>query len=400
MAASVVGDLQCLMDERSARAKGSWITNPVCESNPLPVTGAALDARPAPKPMAAPPPPLPPRPIQKPRSASRFRVCIGAAALLGWMFFAIGIAIVVQHVNSAYNAPRTAVPVPVDDGPLPCNVLPLEKWPEDDLASLLQYPSSACYQKDATARLEQWYQPLYPLTYDLLAPKQKPAAIAPDANSKEYLPDLNGTCYDAPNLAEVFYQMLERKTPLAVSFKTYNGSYTVNLARLRYSLQQHIQTLDEDFMCAQHVGVPLCYCVWKRTLTREKDQWVDLIGKLNITLTSSSTLGTITSPDLICGRAALSVKPVQPGEDTMNDSDKGPSPVYSMRFKHIWIQYATPWQWVAEHAVSGKSAMLMQHIFELQRGMTRCRSGMAEGQEALTRMWQVIRREHVNRDSG
>jgi hypothetical protein len=249
------------------------------------------------------------------------------------------------------------------------------------------------------SRLEQWFQPLYPLTYDLLAPKQKPAAIAPDSNSKDYLPDLNGTCYDAPNLGQVFHQMLERKTPLVVVFKTHNGTYHVNLARLRYSLQHHIQTLDEDFMCAQHVGVPLCYCVWKRMgQTRETDRWVDLIGKLNITLTSSSTLGTITSPDLICGKAALSVKPSPTAaEDTLNDDKKGLSPVYSMRFKHIWAQYATPWDWVAEHAVSGKSAMIMQHVFELQRGMTRCRSGMAEGQEALVRIWQVIRREHVQR---
>jgi hypothetical protein len=276
------------------------------------------------------------------------RTVLGALAIIGWTVLLIAL------FNSAVSQVREWL------APGPCDVRNPDGWPQDDLAEALEYPNAVCYHADKQRRMAR-FLPLYPLVHSL--------SLSQSA------------CAHPSNLAGVVHQLIEQKelrANLELHVPGKPGELMhVNMARLRYSLQQHIWQLKEDYLCAQHLGIPLCYCVWKRS-SGSRYHWEDMLGLVNMTCLSNKTMmlrahGT----DPLCAgkpRDAVSVM---------------------YRFKTACLQYYTPQNELVDRQFSKEASAVAQDIFLLQRGLRNCSyDEVAQGSDGvMSAIWNQYHAE-------
>jgi len=331
---------------------GDGTRNPVYEPPPPkpppppPSPPADLAKTPAAAPRPKPKLPsiaIPARPVAESRRGVVLRKAVlGTLAIIGWACLLLALK---DQAASAWRS-WTA--------PIPCNVRPPDGWPHDPLAEALEYPDAVCYQADRQRRLVR-YQSVYPL---LALPRQQ----------------TQSPCQNPPNLASTMQKLVEQGQFRVVIELA--GSLRVDLALLRYSLQHHIWKQEDDYLCAQHLGIPLCYCVWKRRTGLHQYQWEDMLGLATMTCLSNRTMMVRSLGDTLCG---------QP-RDVM-------SVMY--RFKTACLQYLTPQNELMDQRFSKDAAAVAQEIFLLQRGMRNCSyDEVAHGSDGvLSSIWQQYHAE-------
>ncbi len=128
-----------------------------------------------------------------------------------------------------------------------------------------------------------------------------------------------------------------RQQPFAHVQTPLNGR--ADFRDLRYSLQSHVRFESYQFMCAQHVGIPLCYCVIPPSDTPQQ-QWLDVLGAVNI---------TGFSRDLVL------------------------EPNCAKRFfRAVWFRAQTLDGQLHERLVEGTRAVAVQQMYAIHRGLDPC----------------------------
>lgn len=172
--------------------------------------------------------------------------------------------------------------------------------------------------------------------------------IHPESNNKA----IHSACQTPSNFTMATRRLVRDGASLNV--QTERG--LISLRDLRYSLQTYVVKNDYDFMCAQLLDVPLCYCMaLVEQVSGQRKWWLDITGRLNVTCVSTGATVYTSEDDASC-----------------------PSPRKpSKRFKTVCVEYAdmngVTWRRIS----TGVESVVMQKIFEVHRGINPCKSSLS-----------------------
>jgi hypothetical protein len=339
--------------------------------------------------VKAPSPAITTTPLCRPKPWALKRRLIGLAAIIGWGLLAWFVAVAVCGQVTHWYSEMTK--------PAPCNVFRPPYWPTDPLDGALRHPLNACYQHERDARARALH-PLYPIVR-FRAPKEP--VIAEGVVSSGDDTRRISSCITIHHLSEALQRLAQnRQTSIVFSIglekkghyaagnntaRTTGLQQQVDFARMRYSLQILIWQLDLDFLCAQHLGIPLCYCVWRRS-----ESWIDVLGRVNLTCLGSHKMVVQTGTDLLCSEEQQTATTTTP-----------PPMVITQRFKHVCMSYVTSQNMPIDEALTLKDAVIAQHIYKLQRGRVSCDTAWLSSPEGtiseLNETFTLFHTEHEQR---
>lgn len=265
----------------------------------------------------------------------KHRKLFGGLALLGWVFFLLATAWFLIATGSAFYRWTRQIHNP--------------RMPFDPYQQSLPYPTTASELSGTI---------LYPLSY--------PGSSQSECNFPDKFLHASGELVRHGSL-----------------MKIHTSIGLVSMKDIRYSLQTHIMRNDFDFLCAQMVGIPLCYClarVYRQEVStaREVPQWFDIVGKVNLTCVSLGA--TIRSrevhPRRLCGQTSSGLEllsgtsgaaPHQEDPNTPSFNEQTPK-----RFKRVCGEYYDLEGVRYRSVLQGRDAVMIQKIFEVQRGRGLC----------------------------
>lgn len=156
-----------------------------------------------------------------------------------------------------------------------------------------------------------------------------------------------------------------------VSMNVQTEKGLIGLKDLRYSLQMRIIENDFDYMCAQTLDIPLCYCMaLVENINTKRREWLDIVGRVNLTCISLGSTSYSSEINSMC---------LEPSFTTSTSVDPTLTPLTrrpQKRFSHVCVDYEDMRGVLYRRASSGVEAVIMQQIFEVERGLSPCDSSL------------------------
>lgn len=298
---------------------------------------------PPPPPPLPPPPPPPPHPRLKIPFTERItyklgqfvkqhKMLFGALVVLGWLFAFIAMYIMLSTaVLSGYHWACGHTSFSPGTTAQNLDQASVSTLPRDFPWSKTPYPDS----RDKRSGMI-----LYPI-------------VTYTSNSA-----IRIACETPDNFTAATRQLINE----GVSQKIRTAMGLISLRDLRYSLQNHMLHNDLDYLCAQWLDIPLCYCVMiledeepvfainTNNNRRRGREWFELVGRVNITSLSTGAIVRSREIDPMCHQQENTPK----------------------RFQVVGVRHDTMLGTRYVSMLSDKYAVMAQKIFELQRGYDPC----------------------------
>lgn len=134
---------------------------------------------------------------------------------------------------------------------------------------------------------------------------------------------------------------------------------TISFRDVRYSLAKHLLQNNYDYMCAQHVDVPLCYCMMQIRSANDSDGGSSsFLDVFNVALVGTSRDSIVLNKEatLFCAQNATLVGQVRSVR----------------RYRRVWATFTLSDGELYERLFDGALSMSFQQIYELQNDLTPC----------------------------